>query len=462
MANTTIYPFGTGGELPEGVNVVNNLHTESAANALSAAMGARLNAMLRGKDVIFVAASDATDGEKLAADYMCSGTNDERVIQAAITALYNKKGGKLILSSGTFVIDSFPIHDSSYDGGCEIAIQIPSNNTDFGFLLEIIGDGLPYLPIVTNSRGTQIKVSDTCYENLDQSKKYKIFCCTYSSSLIGKAKLDVSLSRFKVSLPWNQKKICCIDLRSANRVSVEQVQCKGFTIGYNGYSNSDGLNPPPIAAEDCIGLRMTGGSNYGILMRYYHVDCAGFYEGIQVGGEHVVGINLSGCYNVYSFTFGNYPWQDSFHHPITLINCSDERSVNMPLFAYCGDNRHNNEGGQQITMIDFNFERYAPQTPGGQIGEWATEIKPGTFHGEITYTTQVQGNNSATVPFWKDGHGTRFITRNSAHRLACSSSVRRGYAPNYLQRIWDTDLNKEVICTNTANKEWRDTMGNIV
>lgn len=46
--------------------------------------------------------------------------------------------------------------------------------------------------------------------------------------------------------------------------------------------------------------------------------------------------------------------------------------------------------------------------------------------------------------------------------LACNTTTRNSYAPNYLQRIWDTDLNREVICTNTANKEWRDAIGNIV
>lgn len=463
MGNSNIYPFGQGATMPEGYPIANDLTTNSAQQALSAAMGARVAAMLRGKDSIFVAASDATSGEKLAADYLCNGSHDEATIQAAITELYNKKGGTLILSSGTFVIDDFPTYDSSYDGGCYIAINIPSNNNSYGFTIDIIGNGVPFYQEV-GSRGTLIQVSDTCYEGLDDNKKYKVFCCSYASSLIDKARLDVSLYGFRIRLPWNQKKITCVDLRSANRVSVELVNLYAFRTGYNGYSNNAaGTNPPPVAVDGCNGLRMTSGSNDGVITRYNYISAAGFREGIQAGGEHAVCINLGGYYNFYTFTFGNYPWQDAFHHPITLINCSDERSVNMPYFAYCGNNHHSdNRGGQQITMIDFNFERYAPQTPGGELGDLATERVPGTFFGEITYTTQRQGANVGDIPFWENGHGERFITRNAAHKLACGTTERNGYAPTYLQRIWDTDLGKEVICVDTANKTWKDAMGNTV
>lgn len=456
MTTTDIYPFGQNEEMPAGYPVADNLTTNSAQQALSAKQGVILAGMVNGRKTIRVAANDATSAEKLAADYQCTGANDELVLQQAINEIYTQGGGTLRLSSGTFMIDSFPNSVTDEDGGGNVAILIPSNDTT-GYNINICGEMQPYGLV----SGTLIKVSDTCYESLNSNQQYKIFSARYSSSLIGKANVSIFMSNFQIRLPWNQKKILCINLRSCNRVRLQFVTCYGYTNGYGGWSSANG-NPPAKAVEGCIGIRMTSGSNYGTICDYLNCGCHGFYEAWQVGGEHVVGINLSGVFNVYSYTFGNYPWTEAFHHPITLINCCDERSVNMPLFAYCGANRGNGEGGQQITMIDFNFERYAPQTPGGQIGEWATEIKPGTFHGEITYTTQRAGSNVVDIPFWKDGHGQRFITRNSAHRLACSQSVRNSYAPNYLQRIWDTTNNKEVICVDTANKVWVDAMGNIV
>ena len=456
MANYPINPFGQGGELPSAFPIVNNLADGGVYSALSAQMGKKLSAMTH-KNKVFVVASDASDSDKLAADYQCAGVNDEVAIQSAVNEIYNRGGGTVLLSAGTFKIGAFPNSVNDEDGnGTKVAILIPSDNTS-GYEIRIIGDTMPY----RDESGTRIVVSDACYESLDSSKQYKIFSSTYSSTLANKARISLMMMNFGIYLPWNQKKIMCINLRSVNRVYLQFIRCCGYRAGYNGYV-VDTTNPPAVAVEGCVGIRMTSGSNFGQCDDYKNILCSGFYEGFQVGGEHVVGINLSGVFNYYSFTFGNYPWTEAAHHPITLINCCDERTVNFPLFAYCGANRGNGNGGQEISLINFNMERYAPHTPGGQLGEYATEINAGTFHGEISYTIQQGGTNITNMPFWKNGHGQRFITRNSAQRRACGTSVRNGYAPNYLQRIWDTDLGKEVICTDTANKVWRDTMGTIV
>lgn len=458
MADININPFGNTAELPDGYPIVNNLTSTNAQQGLAAPMGKKLAAMTH-KGTIFVVASDASAEDKLAADYQCTGTNDELVIQQAVNAIYSKGGGTLLLSIGTFKIDSFPNYDGNDDGGSYTAVLIPSNNTT-GYEIRIIGDLLPY----GGNGGTKIVVSDTCYEGLNSSRKYKIFRSTYQSSLAAKAKVSLFMMNIGIQLPWNQKKIMCIDLLYCNRVYLQFIQCSGYRSGYNGQTVSI-QNPPAVAVEDCVGIRMTGGSNYGTVCDYKNISCAGFYEGFKVGGEHVVGINLSGIFNVYSYTFGNYPWAEGFNHPITLINCCDERSVNLPLFAYCSEGRNNSASGQQISIIDFNVERIAAYTPGKQLGNLARELVPGTFHGDISYTIQSQYGGSplsTTMKFWEDGHGQRFQSRNSTQLLACDTTTRNSYAPNYLQRIWDTTLGKEVICVDTANKTWKDAMGNTV
>lgn len=410
---------------------------------------------------VFIAASDARETEKERADFLCTGVNDEVVIQAAINSIYAAGGGTVRMSSGTFYIDSFTNYEANDDGGSYTAIMIPSNNTT-GYTIKIIGDSIPYS--YTANGGTRIRVSDTCYEGLDQNKVYKIFRSPYVRSLVNNARVSLIMEQFGIYLPWNQKKIMCIDLLYTNRVELRHVYITAYISGYNGHTVSI-QNPPDVAVEGCVGLRMTGGSNAGLLSTYDSVVCIGFYEGIKVGGEHVIGLNLGGIFNVYSYTFGNYPWSDGMNHPITLINCSDERSVNLPLFAYCSESRNNSASGQQISIIDFNVERIAAYTPGKQLGNLARELVPGTFHGDISYTIQYRYGGSplsTTMKFWEDGHGQRFQSRNSTQLLACDTTTRNSYAPNYLQRIWDTTLGKEVICVDTANKTWKDAMGNIV
>ena len=61
-----------------------------------------------------------------------------------------------------------------------------------------------------------------------------------------------------------------------------------------------------------------------------------------------------------------------------------------------------------------------------------------------------------------DGSGTGFKTRNNCHKLICSAKERNGYYPTYGQQIFDTDLNKMLICTDPENKKWVDYNGNEV
>ena len=116
-------------------------------------------------------------------------------------------------------------------------------------------------------------------------------------------------------------------------------------------------------------------------------------------------------------------------------------------------------------MISFNCERVAGHTPGGRIGDDMRETRPGTWRGQIGFTRQPAWNaiNSVDLPLWaEDGSGIGFVTRNNAHKSACTSAERRSYYPQYMQQVYDTDLNKLLICTNPAKREWRDAMGNEV
>lgn len=51
MANSTIYPYGTGGSLPSSIGIINDLTTGGADKALSAEMGKALAESI-GSDVI--------------------------------------------------------------------------------------------------------------------------------------------------------------------------------------------------------------------------------------------------------------------------------------------------------------------------------------------------------------------------------------------------------------------------
>lgn len=406
---------------------------------------------------VLVASSEASSELKANAEYVCTGTNDEAIIQQAVTYVANQGGGKVRLSEGRFYIDAFPSTDSAGD---HVAIMIPQ--TDALFSIEIVGSALPYgASKETVERGTRIRVSGTCYEGLSASSRYTIIRGGYVANPWQDSKQHLTMRDMEIQLPWNQKPITCLDLYYTNRVLIERVQFRGYTNGYNGHTVTV-ENPPDLAVENCVGMRATGGSNNGILNDYRNLLASGFYEGFKLGGEHLIGINLATIFCYYGYTFGNYTWKGTFTHPITLINCCDERGVNLPLFANNGYSNGANSK-QSISLIDFNVERNASQAPGGVLGNLATETTPNSFRGEVTYTVSTTTNlNETTVGFFADGSGQGFKTRNMAHELSGTSAVRRGYKPTYMQQYYDTSLNKMLWCIDTANKTWVDADGNTV
>ena len=71
--------------------------------------------------------------------------------------------------------------------------------------------------------------------------------------------------------------------------------------------------------------------------------------------------------------------------------------------------------------------------------------------------------NTEDFQLWEnDGSGAGFKTRNNCHKLICTTKERINYYPTYGQQIFDTDLNKMLICIDPANKKWVDYNGNEV
>lgn len=143
----------------------------------------------------------------------------------------------------------------------------------------------------------------------------------------------------------------------------------------------------------------------------------------------------------------------------------DERNINLPLFNMCGDS--DGKGGrlqcrQEVTLISFNMERVERQTPGGKLGELMREVVPGSWCGTIDFTLQPEwcALNSVDCRIWEnDGSGNSIKTRNSCHKAVCTIAERKSYYPMFGQQIFDTDLNKMLICIEPSGKKWVDFMG---
>ena len=407
-------------------------------------------------DYIYIAASNSSKELKEKSDFVCTGKNDELTIQKAIDACV-KDNKNIYFLNGIYKMDAF--YDF-HDNGPMSSICIPNAHREIKFL----GQNHEYGFQKSFNNGVVFYVSEDALNTI-KTESVDVIRSTWTDAGIQNGS-SLHMENIAIVLANNSRPIRGIDLRRTDRVEVKNISL----ISYGDCIAPDspvGLGtPPPVPAIGCIGLTMTDGSNYDY-SNYTNVQTWGFDEGIQVGGEHVVCINCGATIGRYGFTFGNYQSNCGLNHPITLINCLDERNIHLPYFGkWCGD--ADGKGGriignQEVNLIGFNIERLASQTPGGKLGDLMKEEVPGSWCGKIEYTAQPAwcAINDVNFQLWEnDGSGSRIKTINSCHKTVCSTAERLSYYPSLGQQIFDTDLNKMVICINPNKKLWVDSLGN--
>ena len=405
---------------------------------------------------ITVAANSSTDEAKRSADLVCTGKNDELVLQRALD-LCIEQNKNLYLLNGIYSIDAFYAFQ---DGGPMAAICVKRAHRE----IAITGQNHEYGFQKRYDNGVVLYVCDKALSMLEEDGG-DVIRGEWSAKGIQNGS-SLKLENVALVLANNSHAVRCIDLRRVDRVEMKNISM----LSYGDLIAEDSMvglhETAPLPAKGCIGLTMTDGSNYNY-SNYTNVHAWGFDEGIQVGGEHVVCINCGATAGRYGFTFGNYESNCGSNHPITLINCLDERNVHLPYFGrWCGDG--DGKGGriigrQEVTMISFNIERLASKTPGGKLGDLMREEIPGTWCGSIDFTAQPEWQmlNDPSFKLWEsDGSGVGIKTRNNCHKAVCSTAERESYYPMLGQQIYDTDLNKMLVCIDPDNKIWGDFMGN--
>ena len=411
---------------------------------------------------VTVAANNSTGEAKRGADFVCTGKNDELVIQKAIDECEKQKKN-LYLLNGVYKIDAF--YDFG-DEGPKSAICVPNSWREF----IIMGQGHEYGYRVSFDNGVVLYVNDSAFDSAKDEQPDVIRSAWTSRGIQNGASLR--LENLAIILSSNRHKVRCIDLRRTDRAESKNITLIGYGEKLDGTNNFNlGTSSPDVAEIGCIGLTMTDGSNYNY-SNYTNVFAYGFDEAIQVGGEHVVCINCGAALSTYGFTFGNYEINCGSNHPITMINCLDERNINLPLFGNaCGDSDGKGGrliGNQEITMISQNFEvLYGDpgKIPGGKLGSYMREVVPGTWKGNIDFTLQPAHchTNATDAQIWEaDGSGIGIKTRNNCHKTVCSTEERLGYYPTHGQQVFDTDKNKMLICIDAPKKLWVDFNGNKV
>lgn len=407
---------------------------------------------------LFVASSTSESIFKNNAHFVCDGVNDEVELDEAMCL--SNWHSIIQLGNGIFYIDSFikktykntPYYDIEYT---DYGVMTNTSYNDFDCVRTILGfnkNNNDY------GQGTRIYVRESAFENVPSTiEPYVISGPGYGTTG------TLIIKNLTIKIENNQHKVVCINGAHLGALTVDTCS---LSAGANAWSET-------LPVEGCVGLRGVMGDCNGTSYYIAHTYAGAFYEGFQLGGEHLVMIECGGRFNYYCYTFGNYDYGSAYNngrvtdtHPLTLINCCDEGSRALPKFVKSGMYSDGNVAAkQQIDLIGFNMEIHNASLQG------AVEVTSGAFCGTIDFVAYGSTNTSKNTPgpdrrnrvdvrFWaSDNDGKYFRTTNAAHAEMGSTSERLGYWAQKMQKYFDTDLNKMLVCTSEDNQVWKDFNG---
>lgn len=381
---------------------------------------------------IRVAAANSSDPDKRNADFVCSGTNDEAVLNKAIELL--TRGGTLRLADGDYYIDAFANEGNTavtfgFNGGRARTINVVGGTENKSY----------------NTRfGVGIHVTKKAMDSMDQNGTYSVFCGTAKKP---RARGVFFVFTFVNNVNFRDIYILFSDaskpVRGIDGSCFGNMQLEMVGVYTERYFNDRFLHEKPATpARGSIGVVSCRSSNdEGSRIGYDFVNVGGMHTGFLFQGvDHLVLRSCTAarcCYGYRTVKEG--------YKTMTWINCCDEGNTHLPFFGGLG----------HLTAIDFNIERfnaaYIPDSPDGG-GTAAMEKKPGAWHGFVSYT--MQGCAFGLHRFWQDGHGLNFRTENLDH-----SRSERPKWPEYLETYFDKRTNKTLTWNGAM---WVDAIGNKV
>lgn len=385
-------------------------------------------------DVIYIAASDSETADRENADFVCTGENDQDVIQAAVDKIAeceskNAKGRRIVLLPGNYYISAFPRKNETGN----VAVMIGADTNSFEHIGVLISGS-------EHTESTTIHITRECYDSLDKDTQYSLFAASEH---------NWNHHVFKdiyVTVPDNQKQIVCFDGRFMGSMGLRR--CKCICLSRGDYLSVNKTLP----VEGFVAFMGTYGSNNMWEEKWEFCQAEGFGQGFAVGSEHLVLQKCAAAFGRYGFTFNNYRCNFGvIVHPITLISCSDEANANLWKFG-------KNDVKQCINAYNMSFEIFDDWM--ALEGNYAREEHPGDYGGHIDFVANkgCHTPNDVGISFWEKGSGINFETKNSTHKRVCTSAERRSYAACIGQEVFDTDLSKKLIYTGSS---WVDMMGNI-
>ena len=384
---------------------------------------------------VLVAASNASAADKAVAQYVCTGTNDEAVINQAIASL--TKGGTVQLSDGDFYIDAFPNEGNSaiyfgYNNGVARAVTLRGGTQNKSYNTRL-GTG-----IHVTERAVQSMTPGTVYRAIYGAAKTPpapgdFFTMTYVNNVVFE---QFYLLFHDASKSWHG-----IDGGHFGNMRITLVGVYTERYFQDRFLHVRPSNPVPGS----VGIMSVNGSNDEMSdVGYEKVNVGGMHTGFFFQGvDHLVLTACSAARCCYGYHFKGYAAKT-----LTLLNCCDEGNTHLPYF----------EGIGHLTAIDFNIERFnaafiplSTDENENALTAEAFEKDKGGWHGFISYT--MQGEAFGLKKLWNDGSGVNFRTINLDHDLRS-----RPAHPEPGETYYDAPT-RRTLTWDVATQMWVDALG---
>lgn len=342
---------------------------------------------------ILIAPSDGTEGDKNRAHFVCTGTNDELVIQQALNCI-SKNSGVITLLNGNYYFDSFT---QVGDKG-KFCIYVEDNNYQRNIIIQGTNSPVRKYGGQPTTSTAIINITSTALDMIDGTEPQA--CVLGLSSLEQRCKYpsySIGVHKIGFNFADNQHKVICVNGEMFSQMIASDLIFNLNTTG-SGTDDSSGI---PLATEGFIALRGLIGGNFGNNYLLDNMFAFGFDCAYDLGGEHLIARQLGCRYCNYSFRFNYYG--NSGIHPITLVNCCDEASRFGPYFS----NKGNASSTQSVSFYDYNSESHVSGTYTKQ--KFAYMEEGVNFSGIATYRiVKTSDWKPANISFFEEGIGNKY------------------------------------------------------
>ena len=278
-------------------------------------------------DDIIVSASDSKDAYKQISDIVCDGTNDTDILSALVGSFDSIN---IKLMDGTYNINK------AWKTSNNAKVSLSLNE----YLLGYNGSTRRrYITMRGNHKttpqdfeGVKLVVSEALHNSFDNSTNNIILGAGYDiSKEIVRIACSVDFENFNIIGFKYDKPITYVDTTRCLSTMIDSVNIRSWKdnlLEYKPFENTPN--------EECCGMRVGRGSNYGIQNYVKHSNIWYCGKGLACNGEHFIFEDVKLHHDYNAIVLGDRKTVGRFEHPNIFIGCSIEACYRLGILSKNG------------------------------------------------------------------------------------------------------------------------------